>query len=64
MDAKQLIEKAGGARAVANATGGRITQQAVYQWKRVPGDWVPLMASLTGLPEREIRPDMYEHEKA
>jgi DNA-binding transcriptional regulator YdaS (Cro superfamily) len=37
-----------------------IVPSAVTQWRRVPAHHVPRVAAFTGLPEREIRPDMYE----
>lgn len=41
-----------------------IVPSAVTQWRRVPAHHVPRVAAFTGIPEREIRPDMYPAEEA
>ena len=54
---KLAAKRAGGVPALATRIG--VTRQALYQWRRVPADKVALLARETGLPERELRPDLY-----
>lgn len=40
-----------------------ITAQAVGRWfrnERVPSERLPRVARITGIPERDLRPDLYE----
>lgn len=41
-----------------------IVPSAVTQWERVPARHVPRVAAFTGIPERDLRPDMYPEEAA
>lgn len=41
------------------ARGLGISPQAVGQWKRVPAERVIAVAEITGIPARELRPDLY-----
>lgn len=52
-------EAAGGPVAMAKMLGG-ITSQAISQWQRVPAERVRRVADLTGVPDYELRPDMYQ----
>ena len=52
----KVLKKVGPSR-LADHLG--IVPSAVTQWRRVPARHVPRVAALTGIPEREIRPDMY-----
>jgi hypothetical protein len=42
---------------VAEAAG--ISSQAVSRWRRVPDEWVDLVAQVTGVSARRLRPDLY-----
>ena len=57
MEIKNIIEKAGGARAVADLTG--VSVQAVYQWKTVPAPHVLKMAEVLRVDPYELRPDVF-----
>jgi TorA maturation chaperone TorD len=54
---ERAIEAAGGMRALARALG--ITQPAISAWKRVPSDRVVAVESVTGVPRRDLRPELY-----
>jgi DNA-binding transcriptional regulator YdaS (Cro superfamily) len=54
---KRVLKKAGGPSRVAEHLG--IVASAVTQWTRVPARHVPRLEALTGIPGREIRPDLY-----
>lgn len=64
---KKAVEEAarreGGMRAVADRLG--ITPQAIYQWPaRGPkAEHVRLLVEMSGVPEWEIRPDIYDAPK-
>jgi len=62
MDIKEIIRKAGGARAVAELTG--VTTQAVYQWREVPAPHVVDIAARLGLEPRDLRPDVFREPAA
>ncbi len=55
---EKAIEAAGGVRALARALG--ISQPAISVWKRVPSDRVIAVEAATGVPRRELRPDLYD----
>lgn len=52
----QAMERAGGAVALAEAAGVRVS--AVYQWRRVPAKRVAQVAAKTGIPAAALRPDL------
>lgn len=54
----RVLEKAGGPSRVAEHLG--IVASAVTQWTRVPARHVPRLEALTGIPGREIRPDLWD----
>jgi len=58
--ANQAIHAAGGFKAVAQEFG--ISWQAVHKWslKQVPAERVPELARLSGVPPRQIRPDVFQ----
>jgi hypothetical protein len=35
------------------------TRQAVSAWRRVPGDWVIAVETVTGVPRHALRPDLH-----
>ena len=37
-----------------------ITHAAILQWKRVPSDHLVAVEKATGIPRKELRPDLYE----
>ena len=51
------IDKAGGAKALAEALG--ITRQAVEQWQAVPADRVLQVERITGVSRYALRPDIF-----
>lgn len=59
MDAKTIIQKAGGPSAVARLFG--ITSQAVSQWEVIPPDrCIPIEQATKGQITRyEMRPDVF-----
>lgn len=50
------IEKAGGAGELARTLG--TTHQAIYKWRRVPRGRLSEVSRITGIPEKELRPDL------
>ncbi len=54
---KRAIAILGGESATAKALG--LTKQAVWWWYRCPDVHVVAMEELTGIPGRELRPDLY-----
>jgi hypothetical protein len=46
---------------VAEAAG--ITSQAVSRWRRVPDEWVDIVALVTGVSARRLRPDLFPNGK-
>ena len=46
---------------VAAAAG--ISSQAVSRWKRVPDEWVAVVAAVTGISAARLRPDLYRNGK-
>ena len=57
MDTKDVIEKAGGHRAVASALG--LSTQAVYSWKAVPAKHLFKVAEMAKVKPQEVRPEMF-----
>lgn len=55
---EQAAEKAGGIKALASKIG--ITHNALYSWRRVPAERVNVIATITGVPLHEIRPDVFK----
>lgn len=45
---------------LADACG--ITHSAVWQWERVPAERLGAVSRATGIPMRELRPDLFEGE--
>ncbi len=57
MDVTDIIRKAGGHKAVAEALG--ISFQAVYLWKQVPAHRVLQIARMAQLRPSDVRADLY-----
>jgi len=57
MDTKEIIVKAGGARALAEALG--VTTQAIYDWRLIPAKHVYKVAKMAGIEPDKIRPEMF-----
>ncbi len=55
-----IIQTAGGAGAVARATG--ISIQSVAKWRYIPGKHARQVAIMAGLPLAVVRPDMVQGE--
>jgi DNA-binding transcriptional regulator YdaS (Cro superfamily) len=50
-------EKVGGMARLAGELG--IARQAIYQWTIIPVDRVKDIERITGIPRRELRPDIF-----
>jgi len=37
-----------------------LTRQAVYQWRRVPKDYLHIVARWSGVPAQTLRPDLFD----
>jgi DNA-binding transcriptional regulator YdaS (Cro superfamily) len=57
MEIQKIIEKAGGARAVAERL--EISTQAVYKWKRVPAEHARTVAKMAKIKARDVREDVF-----
>ena len=57
MDARQIIDMAGGAQELGRKLG--IRHQAIYQWEAIPPARVIEVCRLTGLRPYDVRPDLY-----
>lgn len=57
LDIRTVIDAAGGCAALAAELG--ICRQTVHRWKKVPSDRVLMVARITGLDEKDIRPDVF-----
>jgi DNA-binding transcriptional regulator YdaS (Cro superfamily) len=53
----EAAKTTGGIAALAGKLG--LTRQALYQWKRVPPEWVLKVEKLTGASRHDLRPDIY-----
>lgn len=60
-EAKRVIR---GNTGLAEALSGKITPQAVSQWKQVPAERVLDVERVTGVPRHRLRPDLYPEERA
>lgn len=54
---KKVLVAAGGPSKLAAELD--IVPSAVTQWTRVPAKYLPKIEHLTGIPGREMRPDLY-----
>lgn len=62
---EKAITEAGGGAALAAQLN--LTRQAVYQWTRVPAQYVITVEEKTGISRHKLRPDIFgvsEHEAA
>jgi len=57
METQKIIQKAGGARKVAEGLG--LSTQAVYGWDKIPAVHLHRMAKMSGVAPEKIRPDMF-----
>jgi len=57
----RAIERAGGGTVVAARLG--LTRQAIYQWRRIPAQYVIALERLSGVSRRRLRPDLYPRER-
>ena len=57
METKQVIEKAGGARFLAQELG--VTTQAVYDWKKVPYKHLFKVSKMAKVKPEDVRPEMF-----
>lgn len=56
-ECQRAIDAAGGPTVIAIALG--IASVRPAGWLRIPAEYVPRLELLTGIPGRELRPDMY-----
>jgi len=54
---KKVIERYGGLTPLAKALG--VPRQNIFQWRRIPAEWVVSVERVTGIPRSELRPDLY-----
>lgn len=55
-------EAVGGSTGLSRALSGKITPQAVSQWKQVPADRTLDVERATGVSRHRLRPDLYPPE--
>lgn len=53
--------RAGGGQALASALG--LTRQAIYQWDKIPPQYVLRVEEVTGVPRSTLRPDLYPQDR-
>jgi DNA-binding transcriptional regulator YdaS (Cro superfamily) len=51
------IEAAGSVSALARALG--LSQQALWEWRRVPSHRILQVEAITNVPREKLRPDLY-----
>ncbi|NSY32284.1 hypothetical protein DS891_01500 [Pseudoalteromonas sp. JC28] len=59
---KQAINNIGGQKQLAEAVGGKVTQQKVSYWLKkgkVPAELVLKVEKVTGVSRTELRPDIF-----
>jgi DNA-binding transcriptional regulator YdaS (Cro superfamily) len=56
-------ENVGGSTALSRALSGKITPQAISQWKTVPANRVLDVERVTGVSRHRLRPDLYPMER-
>lgn len=59
---KRVLREAGGPSKLAEKLG--VVPSAVTQWNRIPARHLPMVEHITGIPGRELRPDLYPPEAA
>ena len=52
-------QEVGGNTGLARRLAGRISPQAISQWRQVPAERVLDVERATGVPRHELRPDLY-----
>jgi hypothetical protein len=62
MEISEIMNRAGGVRAVADKFG--ISVAAVYSWDKVPPARVGIVAEMIGVSVHEIRPDLFPADAA
>lgn len=58
----KAIAAVGTASELARRLGIKV--QSIQQWKRIPAERLIEVESVTGVPRRELRPDLYEERVA
>lgn len=58
---REIASKAGGVVALSKALG--LSRAAVSQWSKVPIERLADVERLTGIPRRELRPDVFGAEE-
>ena len=59
---KRVLDAVGGPSKLADVLD--IVPSAVTQWNKIPSRHLPRIEALTGIPGRELRPDLYPAEVA
>jgi DNA-binding transcriptional regulator YdaS (Cro superfamily) len=54
---RRAADRIGGVPRLAQRIG--VTRQAIYQWREVPADRVGEIATATGIPRADLRPDLF-----
>jgi DNA-binding transcriptional regulator YdaS (Cro superfamily) len=57
MDVRQVFREAGGVTRLAREIG--MHHSTLVRWKRVPAERVSLVSCATGIPDEELRPDLF-----
>jgi DNA-binding transcriptional regulator YdaS (Cro superfamily) len=60
--AERAINAAGGPTKLAALL--KIKQAAVSQWRRIPAERVGRVATITGIPPHDLRPDLFPQPEA
>jgi DNA-binding transcriptional regulator YdaS (Cro superfamily) len=60
MDKLTTWIKAERGRLAELAEACKITHAAILQWKRIPSDHLLAIEKTTGIPRKELRPDLYK----
>ena len=58
---RSILSRRGMAVRIADACG--IHRSSVYQWRKVPPQWVQVVAELMQMNPEEIRPDIFKPRK-
>lgn len=59
---KRVLSVTGGPTKLADKLG--VVPSAVTQWTKVPARHLPKIEHITGIPGRELRPDLYPADEA
>ena len=57
--AANAVDAAGGSAKLGRALGLRKTTVQSWKSSRIPAEWMPRISVLTGIPMRDLRPDLF-----